>query len=708
MIQKQGFLKDILHIFVLTNFALAEPVVYLLSRRTVFLLDQGIEFAAILTFVVTVSVFGPLLLVLAEWIASRWGEVARERTYVAVLFILFLLLVLPVLKLIKLFNGMMQVALSLALAALAVYAYRRFVVARHLVTAAAPAILVFPGLFFFFSPVTRLLFPAAPSEPVRFEVRNAAPVVLVVFDEFCGTSLMNEQHEIDAARYPNFAALARDSTWYRNASSVHLRTEKVLPAILTGKYPPPNFSVPPARQPENLFTLMLATDYELTVFEPYSRLFPKREEPAALERRNFLQQMNSLLAVLPFVYLSHVFPVDLPIALPDVPRAWFGIKPPRVEDANRRTGVFRSNWDERRDEQFHEFLDCIIPSDQPSLYFSHVVVPHFPWCYLPSGRRYSADRAPRVSLYGISGQNSEDWGTDELAAAHGYQRYLLQVGYVDQLVGDLLAKLRETGLYDRCLLVVMSDHGVSFRPSMSRRLPTDVSLPDILSVPLFIKRPNQNEGRIDDRMVESIDVLPTIVDLLGLEATFGLDGHSLLDELRPERSHRLFQGERGPVRLNNSFESKYETLDRMLNIFGSGKEPDRLFTIGPRPELIGRELTDLQVIDRSEVEVEIKFPRWLTGDEWKEIVPCYFDGRVRVKPATKLPVELAIAVNGTIRATTRTYLDSKIRDIWTAMVPESSLRDGDNEVQVFVVNSTAGKLTLASATDEPHVVEYRH
>ena len=37
-----------------------------------------------------------------------------------------------------------------------------------------------------------------------------------------------------------------------------------------------------------------------------------------------------------------------------------------------------------------------------------------------------------------------------------------------------------------------------------------------MSVPLFIKLPGQTEGRIDDRNVESVDILPTIADVLGI------------------------------------------------------------------------------------------------------------------------------------------------------------------------------------------------
>jgi hypothetical protein len=60
-------------------------------------------------------------------------------------------------------------------------------------------------------------------------------VVVVIFDEFPSTSLLGSNHHIDAVRYPNFAALARGSTWFRNATSVSDTTFAAVPSILDGR-----------------------------------------------------------------------------------------------------------------------------------------------------------------------------------------------------------------------------------------------------------------------------------------------------------------------------------------------------------------------------------------------------------------------------------------------------------------------------------------
>ena len=87
-------------------------------------------------------------------------------------------------------------------------------------------------------------------------VAGEAPVVLIVFDELATVSLMDGNGRLDAARYSAFASLARDATWYRNATTVHAHTTKAVPAILDGRVPSPGQLPTLADHPRNLFTLL--------------------------------------------------------------------------------------------------------------------------------------------------------------------------------------------------------------------------------------------------------------------------------------------------------------------------------------------------------------------------------------------------------------------------------------------------------------------
>src|SRR6185295_15509980 len=131
------------------------------------------------------------------------------------------------------------------------------------------------------------------------------------------------------------------------------------------------------------------------------------------------------------------------------------------------------------------------------------------------------------------GADADFWGSDELFVLQSQQRNLLQLMHLDRLLGRLQARLRETGLFDKCLLVVVADHGICFRAGESRRMVTPGNLADIMAIPLFIKAPGQAMGNISDRAAQSIDVLPTIADILGIKLPMPVDGRSLLDPAVP-------------------------------------------------------------------------------------------------------------------------------------------------------------------------------
>ena len=81
-------------------------------------------------------------------------------------------------------------------------------------------------------------------------------------------------------------------------------------------------------------------------------------------------------------------------------------------------------------------------------------------------------------------------------------------------------------MFDRSLIVVTADHGVSFVPGQPFRGICQEIYPETLSVPLFVKLPGQHEGRASDRNVEAIDILPTIADVLKIRLPWETRGSS--------------------------------------------------------------------------------------------------------------------------------------------------------------------------------------
>ena len=117
--------------------------------------------------------------------------------------------------------------------------------------------------------------------------------------------------------------------------------------------------------------------------------------------------------------------------------------------------------------------------------------PHVPWRYLPSGLQYETpDHDP--------GKVDDEWIDQAWPPELGRQRHLLQLRYVDRLVGDLLDRLRATDTFDDTLLVVTADHGIAFQPGQPvRGLEADGYVeaihPEVMWVPMFVKAPGQAE-----------------------------------------------------------------------------------------------------------------------------------------------------------------------------------------------------------------------
>jgi hypothetical protein len=647
----------------------------------------------LVTIVLILSVLVPAVLVLLEIGVGRVRPEARARLHVAVVFLLVALIALPLFGRLRTLPGVAVLGLALGAGVITAIGYKRFALLRMFCTAASPAAVVFPVVFLFMSPASKLLHPAQ-SFAAQAIVGNPVPVVIVLFDEFSGTSLMNADRELDRARYPNFAALADDATWYRNASAVHWRTLSAVPALLTGNYPREGRQGVAADYPDNLFAELSAAGYEPVVFVPVTRLYP--EDAASGESAPVARQVSALVRDLSRVYAHHVSPHDLRVLLPRLPGRWIGQKETEADIRERSTGVMRYAWNTNRDVQRDHFVECIVPADEPRLYFWHVVLPHYPWCYLPSGRRYLQDLGSELEPLGSQGPASEDWAGDEFACIQGEQRYLLQVGYADRMLGRVLDQLKSTDLYDRSLIIVTADHGIAFRPNRSRREPTAETLHEIMTVPLLVKLPNQHSGRVSDRNVETIDLMPTIADVLQLDWSGKPDGSSLLDESLPERPKKILATGKQRFTTDAAFEEKWKPLDRMLSHFGSGDQ-DGLFRIGPHAELIGRQVSDLPSRAPTGVEIEMSRTHFELSDDPDDLVPCFIKGRVAANPPGHFPVELAVAVNGTVRAVTRTYELQELRNVWSAMIPESSLERGENRIEIFVVATENGTLTLDPA-----------
>ena len=102
-----------------------------------------------------------------------------------------------------------------------------------------------------------------------------------------------------------------------------------------------------------------------------------------------------------------------------------------------------------------------------------------------------------------------------------------EIAYADHALGDFLAYLRRRGWYDDSLIVLVGDHGEGLGEHQEQT--HGIFLYDsTLHVPLITKLPQEREaGKVVGAQVKTIDILPTVLGLLGISAKEHMDGSSL-------------------------------------------------------------------------------------------------------------------------------------------------------------------------------------
>lgn len=544
----------------------------------------------------------------------------------------------------------------------------RFAGARTVLRFVAVVPLGVAALWLTTGPVHRVAFAQGPGTAAGLAVANPAPVVMVVLDELPTASLLGPDGQVDATLFPAFAALAEDATWYRNTTSVSPTTPQAVPAILTGRYPTSLGALPTSSaHPDNLFTALRGS-YDLNVWELVTQLCPPEQCPARGGAAN--QGLGALMADATQVWVDYV---DRP--------------PPRQDEAF----AIRQS-DPEAPATAERFIASLDDAERPVLDFLHVPLPHQPWRHLPSGARHDGP----FLAEGLDGSDRYSWESSHLAAA-GRLRHLLQVQRTDELLGRLLRRLQDLDRYDESLIVVTSDHGVAFTDGEPIRGLSAANAEEVLWVPLFVKEPGQRTGRIDDRPMETVDVLPTMAGILGVDLPWELDGRAA-EEPRPEGTdlrrfypwkYNVLLPPAGADHVEVDGATGFAALLARSPVGSVPRDDLQLFRFGRWGDLVGTPVADLEVAATSgsgqravltDDDGEAVAPGHFDVELGEDVVPVYIQGTID----GSLPTDILVAVNGVVAGWCEVFADGDDQRFFV-LAPQQFLRTGGNEIEVLTV-----------------------
>jgi arylsulfatase A-like enzyme len=189
------------------------------------------------------------------------------------------------------------------------------------------------------------------------------------------------------------------------------------------------------------------------------------------------------------------------------------------------------------------------PPADPFFLAAGIYMPHLPW-YAPQ-KYFDMYPVDSVSHPPIKADDLDDIpaggqemaadrrGDLELVRQHGkynevLQAYLAAISYADALVGRLLDALDSGPAADNTIVLLWSDHGWHFGEKEHLHKFTlwerCTRIPFVVSAP-GVTRPGDRTGQ----PASMVDVFPTLLELCGLPQVGGLDGISLVPQLRDQR-----------------------------------------------------------------------------------------------------------------------------------------------------------------------------
>ncbi len=187
------------------------------------------------------------------------------------------------------------------------------------------------------------------------------------------------------------------------------------------------------------------------------------------------------------------------------------------------------------------------------------------------------------------------------AQIFAHDTYQGEIAYADQNLGELLQELEEAGELERTLVVMTADHGEG-RMEHNEMTHAFLAYETCIHVPLIFRGPGLASGRRIPGRVGTVDIVPTILDLLGLAIPSQVQGRSLAPFLRPqvgELPPTAYYSESLSPRLSHGF-------GELRVLYRDGFK----YIHGPRPELFDVERDPLELHDlaagRSEVQLEMK------------------------------------------------------------------------------------------------------
>ncbi len=367
-------------------------------------------------------------------------------------------------------------------------------------------------------------------------------IIFIITDQWRGDCLSVSGHPV--LETPNLDEVARNGTWFQRAYSACPSCIAARAALMCGQTPSTlgrlgyRDSVP-WRYKTTMMTELAAGGYQ-THCVGKTHFYPQRAHLGfhSMEAYEALQNQDG-----DFINDYHAWLVQQPGGPWDEQmhgldsNSWIA-RPSHLPEhlhVNSWTIERSLHFIRRRDPMRPFFLNISFhrphpPNDPPAEYFhmyDNATLPP-----IPRGKWAAEHNHP------VDGVNAGSGRLPKAMADRQRRAYWGQISHIDQMIGRLLVYLRRVDLMKNTILVFTSDHGEllgdhdTFRKTTS--LEGSAKIPLIISAPPRFKLATKHTT---DLPVTHMDLMPTLLEMVGLPVPEHVEGSSLMPLLRDDKGN---------------------------------------------------------------------------------------------------------------------------------------------------------------------------
>lgn len=399
--------------------------------------------------------------------------------------------------------------------------------------------LIIIAILFLGNNVTLFPSPAKTTEPAEEGMAEKKPnIIWIVMDTVRADHLSCYGYERDTT--PRVCELAEEGVLYENAISAGPWTFPAHNSMFTGMYPSKHGAVGEWHWLDDKWT----TIAEVLKENGYSNLGISNNDYFVNGNKNMDQGFDEFINLR--IHKGHQLEF-LSARLIDKLQKLFRLKTNVLKNASIKKAMapLRDSGARTTNAMARQFMEKQSDSQNPFLLFINYMEGHGPHGNTPEGQRFAKDgphaddallhnkvtkREFKMEFIGDSVPEDLEKQMSILSDLYDGDLY-----YLDSRIGKLMDFVREQGVLDDTIVIITADHGENFGEHRKIDHLYDIHRP-LTHVPLIVRFPEAfSPGERVGRIVETIDIFPTLLDLLSIDfrEKEELQGHSLLDKDRP-------------------------------------------------------------------------------------------------------------------------------------------------------------------------------